>query len=195
MRSSILLSIFALSCASFASERAATGSELVLADGFECPAPVFDMLPVPQGVTNPTPLVGTITTWDAFFGRAFPGLQGDQGVANLQAGQYLAVEFRMPFGGFSPDRVMQGVINGGGGQTKATIAISPCPGVLRQALRCTSWEGDPSLGFTMPGAPFPLSGTRCPIESGQVYYLNIANRICEFGTTCSTIISLQTTFN
>ncbi len=169
------------------------GSEFLLADGFECPAPIFD-LPPPPGASNPTPLTGTIMQWASFFGRAFPSLQGDQGLANLQAGEYIAVEFTVPVGGFSPDRVLLGVINGPGGQIKATIAISRCPGVIRQSQRCTGFEADASLGFTMPGEPFPLSGARCPIEPGRKYYLNIANRLCD-GPTCSTIISVLSTAN
>jgi hypothetical protein len=158
-----------------------------------CPSPVFDMLPAPAGSTNPTPLAGGQTAWSAFFGRAFPGLQGDQGVANLSAGEYIAVSFQSS-GFTNADRVFSGVINGGGGQTKATIAISECPGVVRTNPKCTSFEGDPSIGITSQGANFPLSFTRCVIIPGRPYFLNIANRVCD-GPQCSTILSVQTTTN
>ncbi len=172
----------------------ATGSATVPVNS-SCPSPVFDMLPAPAGSTNPTPLAGGQMAWSSFFGRAFPGLQGDQGVANLSAGEYIAVSFQGPTGGFaSADRSLQGAINGGGGQTKATVAISECPGVVRTVPKCTSFEGDPSIGFTSQGANFPLSFTRCVIIPGRAYFLNIANRVCD-GAQCSTIISIQTTNN
>ncbi len=170
------------------------GASTLFANGFEdCPAPVFD---IPSAtLPNPIPLSGVITNWTAFFGRAFPGLQGDQAAAMLSGGQYIAVAFQVPTGGFTPDRVLQGVISGSSaGQTKATIAISECPGVIQQTARCTSFEGDPSLGLTGPSASFPLSNTRCVLQPGRVYYLNIANRVCD-GPECVTLITTQTTNN
>jgi hypothetical protein len=174
--------------------RALTGSSTLFANGFEdCPLPIFD---IPSAsLPNPIALTGVITNWTAVFGRPFPGLQGDQAVAALAGGQYIAVAFQVPTGSFSPDRVLQGVISGtSAGQTKATIAISECPGVVRQTALCTSFEGDPSLGLTVPSASFPLSSTRCQLQPGRVYYLNIANRVCD-AQDCATLITTQTTTN
>jgi hypothetical protein len=165
---------------------------------FDCPPPVFDM-PPPPNVTNPTPLTGARTTWERFFGRAFPSQPGDQGIARLGPAKYLAVEFIVPSTGFTPDRNMQGVISiTGNGSIRATVAISECMGVVRTAgtssSRCTSFEADPSFGFTFLGTNFPFSSTRCELRPGQRYFLNIANRRCN-NTQCATELSVQWTSN